>query len=170
MPWDDPSDPDGLREYATDRGIGFDAMNSNTFQDNPSTTGDGSITYKYGSLANSDPAVRELAVEHNQYVIDLGVRLGSKALTVWLADGINHPGQLREAERIYREKHPMEPARRMRPQIQFTEDDDEELGLPGVDDPAGRADLDDIEGDEAADGEGKPDGMRLPVENEATEA
>ena len=85
--------------------------------------------------------------------------------------GINHPGQLREAERIYREKHPMEPARRMRPQIQFTEDDDEELGLPGVDDPAARADLDDIDGDEVADGEGKPaDGIRLPVENEATEA
>jgi L-rhamnose isomerase/sugar isomerase len=26
-------------------------------------------------------------------VIDLGIDLGSKALTVWLADGINHPGQ-----------------------------------------------------------------------------
>ena len=68
-------------------------MNSNTFQDNPSTTDDGDITYKFGSLANVDPAVRQVAVEHNQYVIDLGVQLGSKALTVWLADGINHPGQ-----------------------------------------------------------------------------
>ena len=93
VPWDDPDDPDGLREYAAARSIGFDAMNSNTFQDNPSTTADGTLTYKFGSLANSDPAVRQAAVEHNRYVIDLGVRLGSRALTVWLADGINHPGQ-----------------------------------------------------------------------------
>ena len=68
-------------------------MNSNTFQDNPSTTDDGKLSYKFGSLANADPAVREVAVEHKKYVIDLGVRLGSTALTVWLADGINHPGQ-----------------------------------------------------------------------------
>jgi L-rhamnose isomerase/sugar isomerase len=93
VPWDDPEDPEGLREYATERAIGFDAMNSNTFQDNPSTTDYGKLSYKFGSLANSDPAVREVAVEHNKYVIDLGVLLGSKALTVWLADGINHPGQ-----------------------------------------------------------------------------
>ncbi len=93
VPWDDPVDPDGLRGYAADRSIGFDAMNSNTFQDNPSTTADGKVSYKFGSLANSDPAVREIAIEHNQYVIDLGVRLGSRALTVWLADGMNHPGQ-----------------------------------------------------------------------------
>jgi L-rhamnose isomerase/sugar isomerase len=93
VPWDDPDDPDGLREYAESRGIGFDAMNSNTFQDNPSTTSDGKLTYKFGSLANADPAVREVAVAHNEYVIDLGVKLGSRALTVWLADGINHPGQ-----------------------------------------------------------------------------
>jgi L-rhamnose isomerase/sugar isomerase len=93
VPWDDPEDPEALRQYAAERSIGFDAMNSNTFQDNPSTTDDGKLSYKFGSLANSDPAVREAAVEHNKYVIDLGVQLGSKALTVWLADGINHPGQ-----------------------------------------------------------------------------
>ncbi len=93
VPWDHPEDPDGLREYAAERSIEFDAMNSNTFQDNPATTRDGAITYKFGSLANADPAVREAAVEHKVQVIDLGVRLGSRALTVWLADGINHPGQ-----------------------------------------------------------------------------
>lgn len=93
VPWDDPDDPAALRQYAEERSIGFDAMNSNTFQDNPSTTADGKITYKFGSLANSDPAVREIAVDHNRYVIDLGVELGAEALTVWLADGTNHPGQ-----------------------------------------------------------------------------
>ena len=93
VPWDDPDDPIALLEYANARGIGFDAMNSNTFQDNPSTTDDGAITYKFGSLAHTDAAVRRIAVEHNQRVIDLGVELGSSALTVWLADGTNHPGQ-----------------------------------------------------------------------------
>ena len=93
VPWDLPEDPTALREYADEREIWFDAMNSNTFQDNPSTTDHGRLSYKFGSLANSDKAVRDLAIEHNKEVIDLGVDLGSKALTVWLADGINHPGQ-----------------------------------------------------------------------------
>jgi L-rhamnose isomerase/sugar isomerase len=68
-------------------------MNSNTFQDNPSTTRDGAVSYKFGSLANVDEAVRAAAIEHNHYVVDLGKALGSHALTVWLADGMNHPGQ-----------------------------------------------------------------------------
>jgi L-rhamnose isomerase/sugar isomerase len=93
VPWDLPGDPASLKEYADERGISFDAMNSNTFQDNPATTDDGRLSYKFGSLANSDKAVRDAAIEHNKEVIDLGVALGSKALTVWLADGINHPGQ-----------------------------------------------------------------------------
>jgi L-rhamnose isomerase/sugar isomerase len=51
------------------------------------------VSYKFGSLAHTDPAVRAAAVDHNRYVVDLGVELGSRALTVWLADGMNHPGQ-----------------------------------------------------------------------------
>jgi len=93
VPWDDPEDPAGVRQYGAERGIGFDAMNSNTFQDNPSTTDGGAVSYKFGSLANTDEGARKAAVEHNLYVIDLGVQLGSRALTVWLADGMNHPGQ-----------------------------------------------------------------------------
>lgn len=93
VPWDDPQDPDALRRHAEGLGLGFDAMNSNTFQDNPSTTADGAVSYKFGSLAHTDPGVRRAAIEHNRAVIDLGVRLGSRALTVWLADGTNHPGQ-----------------------------------------------------------------------------
>jgi L-rhamnose isomerase/sugar isomerase len=96
VPWDDPGLGAGaaaLRRHAEELGIGFDAMNSNTFQDNPSTTNDGSVSYKFGSLANVDDGARRAAVEHNHYVIDLGVELGSRAVTVWLADGMNHPGQ-----------------------------------------------------------------------------
>lgn len=94
IPWDDPSaDAARVREHAERRGLTFDAMNSNTFQDNPSTTAGGAVSYKFGSLANTDPHVRQAAIEHNCAVIDLGVGLGSHSLTVWLADGMNHPGQ-----------------------------------------------------------------------------
>ena len=96
VPWDDPGAGAGaaaLRRHAEERGIAFDAMNSNTFQDNPSTTRDGAVSYKFGSLANVDEGARRAAIEHNHYVIDLGVELGSRALTVWLGDGMNHPGQ-----------------------------------------------------------------------------
>lgn len=130
VPWDDPEDPAGLREYADKRGIAFDAMNSNTFQNNPATTRDGLISYKFGSLGHADEVVRETAVEHNKYVIDLGAALGSTALTVWLADGTNHPGQanhrvqfervaaglreihdhLPESWHLYTEHKPYEPA------------------------------------------------------------
>ena len=106
VPWDDPGSGVGaatLRRHAEERGIGFDAMNSNTFQDNPSTTDDGNVSYKFGSLANVDEPVRRAAIEHNHSVIDLGVELGSRALTVWLGDGMNHPGQAsfrRQFERV----------------------------------------------------------------------
>ncbi len=96
VPWDDPGLGAGaaaLRRHAEERGIAFDAMNSNTFQDNPSTTRDGAVSYKFGSLANVDEGARRAAIEHNHYVIDLGLELGSRALTVWLGDGMNHPGQ-----------------------------------------------------------------------------
>src|SRR3954454_23188170 len=103
VPWDQPSDPAGLRAYTESLGLGFDAMNSNTFQDHPSTTGNGAVTYKFGSFAAVDAGVRKHAVEHNCQVIDLGVELGATALTVWLADGTNHPGQgnfRRQFERV----------------------------------------------------------------------
>ena len=93
IPWDDPKDPAGLRAYADNLGIGFDAMNSNTFQDNAATTAEFEVSYKFGSLAHSSPDVRKRAVEHNIATIELGEILGSRALTVWLADGTNHPGQ-----------------------------------------------------------------------------
>lgn len=93
IPWDRPTDPAALREYAASLGLGFDAMNSNTFQDEPSTTRNGEVSYKFGSMCAASPAVREAAVEHNLDVIAIGEQLGSNALTVWLGDGTNHPGQ-----------------------------------------------------------------------------
>ena len=93
VPWDEPDDAAALRGYAESLGLQFDAINSNTFQDNAATTGDGLVTYKFGSMAASSEAVRETAVAHNLHVAELGSALGSTALSVWLGDGTNHPGQ-----------------------------------------------------------------------------
>ncbi|WP_400077578.1 sugar isomerase [Winogradskyella sp. R77965] len=89
IPWDIPSDYEAIKEKADALHIRFDAVNSNTFQDQK----DASETYKYGSLSNVSKAVREQAIQHNLDVINIGNKLGSKALTVWLADGSCFPGQ-----------------------------------------------------------------------------
>ena len=54
IPWDKPENPTELREFARKRGLHFDAMNSNTFQDHPGQK----LSYKFGSLTHPDPAVR----------------------------------------------------------------------------------------------------------------
>lgn len=89
FPWDRPSDPGELRDQAAALGLGFDAVNSNTFQDQK----DQQHSYKYGSLTATSAAVRAQAVQHNIDCIELGRALGSKALTVWVGDGANFPGQ-----------------------------------------------------------------------------
>jgi L-rhamnose isomerase/sugar isomerase len=90
IPWDKPRDAAELRRFARDSGLYFDAMNSNTFQDQPGQE----LSYKFGSLTHPDPAVRRQAVEHNLECIEIGQALGSKALTVWISDGGNFPGQV----------------------------------------------------------------------------
>ena len=89
FPWDAVEDVDALRAAAAGHGLGFDAVNSNTFQDQPGQP----HSYAYGSLTHTDAAVRAQAVAHNIECIELGRRLGAKALTVWIADGANFPGQ-----------------------------------------------------------------------------
>lgn len=89
IPWDIPSDYNTIKEKANALNIKFDSVNSNTFQDQK----DAAETYKYGSLSNVSKAVREQAIQHNKDVINIGNKLGSKSLTVWLADGSCFPGQ-----------------------------------------------------------------------------
>ena len=89
FPWDFVDDYAGLREEAAALGLGFDAVNSNTFQDQPGQA----HSYRNGSLAATDPAVRAQAVAHNLECIAIGETLGSSAITVWVADGTNFPGQ-----------------------------------------------------------------------------
>ena len=88
IPWD-KADPTLLKNRADELGLTFDAMNSNTFQDQE----DQRQSYKFGSLSHTDPAVRQQAIEHNLECIEIGAAIGSKALTVWVGDGSNFPGQ-----------------------------------------------------------------------------
>ena len=86
IPWD-KADPTDLRAKAASLGLGFDAMNSNTFQDHP-TDPLQPLSYKFGSLSHADAAVREQAVAHNVECIEIGRAIGSEALTVWIGDGV----------------------------------------------------------------------------------
>jgi L-rhamnose isomerase / sugar isomerase len=89
IPWDKPKDVGTLKALAASSGLGFDAMNSNTFQDQK----DQKLSYKFGSLTHPDKSVRDQAIAHNIDCIKLGAELGSKALTVWIGDGGNFAGQ-----------------------------------------------------------------------------
>lgn len=90
IPWDIPENAAVVKALAAQHGLHFDAVNSNTFQDQPGQK----LSYKFGSLHHVDKAVRKQAIEHNIEVIKYGVQLDSKALSVWLSDGSNFPGQL----------------------------------------------------------------------------
>jgi L-rhamnose isomerase / sugar isomerase len=90
IPWDIPENYSAIKSLAAQLGLKFDAVNSNTFQDQKEQP----MSYKFGSLQHVNKAVRKQAIEHNIDVIKHGVELGSKALTVWLSDGSCFPGQL----------------------------------------------------------------------------
>ena len=90
IPWDIPENYTAIKKLASDYGLQFDAVNSNTFQDQSNQA----LSYKFGSLQHVNKSVRKQAIDHNIEVIKHGVELGSKALTVWLSDGSTFPGQL----------------------------------------------------------------------------
>ncbi len=89
IPWDIPSDYKAILQLAQSLDIRFDAVNSNTFQDQTGAK----ESYKFGSLSNTNKTVRDQAIAHNKEVIQIGDKLGSKAIAVWLADGSTFPGQ-----------------------------------------------------------------------------
>ena len=90
IPWDIPQNHQAIKTLAAQHGLKFDAVNSNTFQDQK----DQEHTYKFGSLQNVNKAIRKQAIDHNIEVIKQGIELGSESLTVWLSDGSCFPGQL----------------------------------------------------------------------------
>lgn len=83
--WDFPNgwDPQ-VAQRAKQLGLKIGAINPNLFQDQ---------CYKFGSLANPDGQIRARAVQHCLDSIDLAKKAGSSALSLWLGDGTNYPGQ-----------------------------------------------------------------------------
>ena len=96
--WDFPpgSDAQAVAGLAAQLGVRIGAINPNLFEDQ---------CYKFGSLTNRDPAIRARALQHILDSIELGRRVGSKTLSLWLADGTNYPGQadLRQRKRWLQE-------------------------------------------------------------------
>jgi L-rhamnose isomerase/sugar isomerase len=84
IPWDRVDDLSELGERAREHGLRIGAINPNLFQE---------PWYRLGSLANPDAAVRKRAVEHIRECIEIAARLKSDAISLWLADGTNYPGQ-----------------------------------------------------------------------------
>jgi L-rhamnose isomerase/sugar isomerase len=82
--WDFPNgDAAGVADLADRFGVRPGAINPNVFQDQH---------YKYGSLGNPDPAVRETALKHLLDSIEIGKALKSRDVSLWFADGSNYPG------------------------------------------------------------------------------
>ena len=90
IPWDIPENAAHIKALAAQNDLKFDAMNSNTFQDQAGQE----LSYKFGSMQNVNKTIRKQAIDHNIEVIKYGVELGSTSLTVWLSDGSCFPGQL----------------------------------------------------------------------------
>lgn len=90
IPWDIPKNARAIKILAAQHNIRFDAVNSNTFQDQK----DQKLSYKFGSLQHVNKDVRNQAIDHNLEVIHYGKELGSESITVWLSDGSCFPGQL----------------------------------------------------------------------------
>lgn len=89
IPWDIPRDAKELKAQCAAGGLTITTVNSNTFQDQPGQK----HSYKFGSLSHTDARVRQQAIDHNIECVEIGRTLGSKFLSIWLADGGNHPGQ-----------------------------------------------------------------------------
>jgi L-rhamnose isomerase/sugar isomerase len=84
VPWDRVEDWSELRRFTEDQGLQIGAINPNVFGDD---------AYRLGSLCNPDLRVRRQALEHCFECIEIAREVGSPAITLWLADGTNYPGQ-----------------------------------------------------------------------------
>jgi L-rhamnose isomerase/sugar isomerase len=92
--WDLPNgldDVPAVRDLERQHGVRSGSINPNLFQDQE---------YKFGSLCNPIAAIREQAVGHVLDSIEIAKRLGSRDISLWLADGSNYPGTQSVRKRI----------------------------------------------------------------------
>jgi L-rhamnose isomerase/sugar isomerase len=72
-------------------GLRAGSINPNLFQDQE---------YKYGSLCNPSAEIRARALSHVLESIEVAKALGSRDISLWLADGSNYPGTQSIRKRI----------------------------------------------------------------------
>ncbi len=92
--WDLPRGLEDVAEVQTlerKTGIRSGSINPNLFQNQE---------YKYGSLCNPDQDIRDNALQHVLDSIEIGKRLRSRDISLWLADGSNYPGTQSMRRRI----------------------------------------------------------------------
>jgi len=56
--------------------------------------------YKYGSICNPDPEVRQKALTHHLDCVEIARQLGSQDISPWVSDGSNYPGTQSMRQRI----------------------------------------------------------------------
>jgi L-rhamnose isomerase / sugar isomerase len=92
--WDLPggiADVDKVKRLAAAGGVRAGSINPNLFQHQE---------YKLGSVCNPDVAIRRMAIAHLVDSARLAAALGSRDVSVWLADGSNYPGSQSIRKRI----------------------------------------------------------------------
>ena len=92
--WDMPNgtaDVPIVKELEARYGIKSGSINPNLFQDQE---------YKYGSLCNPSAVIRGQALAHMLNSIEIARALGSRDVSLWMADGSNYPGTQSIRKRI----------------------------------------------------------------------
>lgn len=84
IPWDASDDWQALSQYAQEQGVALGAVNPNLFQANE---------YRLGSICNPDSGIRRKAIDHMLMCCRIVEEIGSRDLSVWIADGTNYAGQ-----------------------------------------------------------------------------
>ncbi len=84
--WDMPNglaDVTTIRNLEREYGVRAGSINPNLFQ---------SQEYKFGSIANPSPEIRQTAIQHMIDSVEIGKALESRDLSIWVSDGSNYPG------------------------------------------------------------------------------
>ncbi len=92
--WDLPNgvqDVPAVKQLESRYGVRSGSINPNLFQDQE---------YKFGSLCNPSAQIRRQAIDHVLDSIEIAKALGSRDISMWVADGSNYPGTQSMRKRI----------------------------------------------------------------------
>jgi L-rhamnose isomerase / sugar isomerase len=92
--WDLPggkADIPTIQTLESKYGVKAGSINPNLFQDQE---------YKFGSIANPSAEIRRTALAHLLDSVEIGRTLGSRDISLWIADGSNYPGTQSMRKRI----------------------------------------------------------------------